>query len=206
MSHLANADDPDDPQNLWQIEAFDDATRSLGLERSMANSAAVIGFEHAHYEWVRPGIMLYGASPLSGKTGPQLGLEPVMTVTTRILTERRFERGQPVGYGGTWICSRETRAAILSCGYGDGYPRGAASGTPVRFREGVAPIIGRISMDSMAVDITDLGDVDPSQRVVLFGRGLSVDEVALRCDTISYELFCRLGPRAAVPETAHGES
>ncbi len=195
MSHLANADDTSDPCTMKQIECFEAASAPLGYPLSLANSAGVMAWPATHYDMVRPGIMLYGVCPVDGRTGPDEGLEPVMTFTARILALREFGVGQPIGYGGTFVCERPTRTAVVACGYGDGYPRHAPGGTPVRFAEGVAPLIGRVSMDSLVVDVTDLPDVDPHQRVVLWGRGLPAETVASHCGTIAYELFCRLSAR-----------
>lgn len=204
MSHLACADDPADPATADQLQCFEAAVAGLGLERSLANSAGVVAFRGAGSDWVRPGIMLYGASPVIGVAAGTLGLEPVMTLTTRILAIRRFAKGHRVGYGGTYTCTRDSVAAVLACGYGDGYPRHAPTGTPVRFAEGSGSLIGRVSMDSMVVDVTDLGEIDPVQRPVLWGRGLPVEEIAERAGTISYELFCRLAPRPASREVCGG--
>jgi alanine racemase len=204
MSHLSNADDRSDPRTTEQIDRFDAATRDRTLERSLANSAGIVAWPASHFDWVRPGIMLYGVSPTSDRTGPDLGLMPAMTLTARILSLRTFQPGQPVGYGGNWVCRRITRAALLSCGYGDGYPRHAPNGTPVLLNEGIAPLIGRVSMDSMAVDISDLGEVDIKQQVVLWGRGLPAEVVAERCGTIAYELFCRVTARPERIEVDHG--
>lgn len=197
MSHLANADDANDDFTNDQCNRFNEATADLGVERSLANSAGVLAWSDTHADWVRPGIMLYGSSPILGRTGPEMGLLPVMTLSTRVLAVRSFRRGQAVGYGGTWRCPRDTRAAILACGYGDGYPRHAASGTPVLIAGRWAPLIGRVSMDSMAVDVSDLGEVAIGDRAVLWGDGLPVDVVAAHCGTIAYELFCHLAPRPA---------
>ena len=195
MSHLANADDATDDATRRQVDRFRAAADALDLPRSLANSAGVLAWPGTHFEILRPGIMLYGVCPVIGRSGVDEGLRPAMTVSTRILSVREFAPGQPVGYGGTFVCARPTRAALLACGYGDGYPRHAPNGTPVAFAEGMAPLIGRVSMDSLAVDVTDLGEFDTTQRPVLWGRGLPVETVADHCGTIAYELFCRLSAR-----------
>ena len=195
MSHLANADNPDDPHTERQIERFKSACNGLGLEMSLANSAGILAFPDSCLDWVRPGLMLYGVSPLAGVTGSSLGLRPVMTLSARLLAIRRFSKGQPVGYGGTWVCPKDTTAAIVACGYGDGYPRHADNGTPVLLPQGIAPLIGRVSMDSIAVDITELDGVSLADRAILWGAGLPAEIVANHSGTIAYELLCRLTSR-----------
>ena len=195
LSHLGCADEPDNASTAGQIRVFEDAGRGLGCDLSLANSAAILAWPAAHLEWVRPGIMLYGASPIHDTVATDFGLSPVMTLRSRVLAIRQFEAGQAVGYGGTWVCRRATRAAVLACGYGDGYPRHAPSGTPVLFRQGTAPLIGRVSMDSMMTDVTGLPGVQVGDEVTLWGRGLPAETVAGYCGTIAYELFCRLTDR-----------
>ncbi len=193
-SHLANADNPGDAGNRQQLDRFR-AVDAGNLPRSLANSAGLVGWPESRLDIVRPGIMLYGVCPVNDRDAASLGLAPVMTLDAKILALREFAAGQPVGYGGRFRCQRPTRAAVIACGYGDGYPRSAADGTPVRLEEGIAPLIGRVSMDSLLVDVTDLGEIDRDQRVVLWGAGLPAEEVAGHCDTIAYELFCRLSAR-----------
>lgn len=196
LAHLPCADDPDDPRTAGQIRAFDELCRSFGLRGSLANSAAVLGWPRAGFDAVRPGLALFGASPLAGRSAADLGLEPVMTASTRVLSVRVLDGGQRVGYGGLWRARRATRVAVLACGYGDGYPRRAASGTQVLIGSRRAPVIGQISMDSMSVDVTDLRGVKTGNRAVLWGEGLPAEEVAASRGTIAYELFCRFAPRS----------
>lgn len=196
-THLASAEDPADPLTRRQIEAFERATSGLPGPRSLANSAGVLDWPDAHADWVRPGIMLYGITPRAVGTGTGLGLQPAMTLGTCVLTVRTARPGETVGYNGTWRATRDTRLAIVAAGYGDGYPRSARSGTPVLVNGQRAPLAGRVSMDMLAVDVTDLPDVRPGDPVVLWGGGLAVEEVARSADTIAYELTCRVSPRVA---------
>ncbi len=200
MSHLANADDREDGFTSVQVDRFRSATDELEYHRSLANSAGILAWPDSHFDWVRPGIALYGASPFKHLSAQELGLQPVMTLSTRVLSTRRFEQGQTVGYGGTWTCSRATHAAVLACGYGDGYPRYAPNGTPVLAGGRRVPLIGRVSMDTMLVDISDVDNVRVGDEVVLWGEGLPADVVATACGTIVYELFCRLTGRVSVRE------
>ncbi len=195
LSHLAGADLPGDPATAAQLRVFEDATRGLGCALSLANSAGLLAWPDSRHQWVRPGIMLYGASPLDGRVADDLGLRPVMTLRSRVMAVRSLPAGRAVGYGGTWVCRRPTRAAVIACGYGDGYPRHAPSGTPLLFESGVAPLIGRVSMDSLVADVTDLDGVAVGDPVTLWGQGLPAETVAARAGTIAYELFCRLTGR-----------
>jgi alanine racemase len=204
MTHFGNADDAGDDTTARQIRAFEAATRDLELEHSLANSAGILAWRESHAHWVRPGIMLYGVSPMAGTTGADYGLKPVMTVSTNLVSTRFFQRGQTVGYGATWRCRHDTRAAVLACGYGDGYPRNAPNGTPVLIAGEEAPVIGRVSMDSMAVDVTGVPTPDSEAKVILWGEGLPVERVAEHCGTIAYELFCRLAPRRPLREESNG--
>ena len=203
MSHLANADDLDDPASLKQIETFDQATRVSGLRRSLANSAGLLGWPGSRFEHVRPGVALYGASPLRQKSARELGLQAVMTLSTRVLAVRELPAGQRVGYGGRWQPAQPARIALLACGYGDGYPRHARDGTPVGINGFTAPLAGCVSMDTLAVDVTDAGHVTVDQEAVLWGATPAVDEVAAHAGTIAYELFCRLTRR--VHRHEHGD-
>ncbi|GJL82004.1 MAG: alanine racemase [marine bacterium B5-7] len=204
MSHLANADHTDDTYTTTQIERFEALAQQLDLECSLANSAGVLAWPTSHYKRVRPGIMMYGVSPILAQSADHFDLKPVMTLSTRVLSIREFDAGQPVGYGGTYVCSQPTRAALLACGYGDGYPRQAPSGTEVRFKQGLGRLIGRVSMDSIAVNISNFRGIEIGQRVVLWGRGLPAEQIAAQCDTIAYDLFCGLTSRVTASECFDG--
>jgi alanine racemase len=193
MTHFANADDSRGVD--WQLAAFRPA-QSLPL--SMANSAALLRHPATVGEWVRPGIMLYGSSPFSEQSAMELGLRPVMTLETRIIGVQRLERGDRVGYGGTFTAQRPMRIGVIACGYADGYPRHAPSGTAVTVDGERSATVGRVSMDLMCVDVTGIVGAGVGSRVQLWGREVSVDEVAAGAGTVSYELLCALSPRVPV--------
>lgn len=194
MTHLANADAREDPKTAEQIAAFRRATAGHKAEVSIANSAGVLGFPEAHGDWIRPGLLLYGVSPIPGAKGADLGVTPAMTLVTRIIAIRDVKAGESVGYGSAWIAKRRTRVAIAAAGYGDGYPRNVASGTSVLIGGRKFPLVGRVSMDMIAVDVTD-GPAAVGDEVVLWGPGLPVEEVAERAGTIPYELICGVSQR-----------
>jgi alanine racemase len=195
LTHLACADEPERPETAAQIRVFDEATRGLPGEHSVANSAAILRVPAARRGWVRPGIMLYGASPLSAATAEELALRPVMTVTAPVVAVRPLEAGDAVGYGGSYVCAGPRMLAMVAMGYGDGYPRHAPSGTPVLLRGRRCPLMGRVSMDMLTVDVTDVPEVAVGDTATLWGEGLPVDEIAAAAGTISYELLCGVGAR-----------
>jgi alanine racemase len=199
MSHLASADALQDAENILQLERFRAATAGLPGPRSLANSAALLNFPQAQVDWVRPGLLLYGVSPLAGSLGAALGLKPVMTLESRIIALKDVAPGERVGYGGAWTAARPTRLAIAAVGYGDGYPRSLPSGSPVLVAGQVARLAGRVSMDMIGIDVTDLvRAVEPGDPVVLWGPGLPVEQVAELAGTIPYELLCGISQRVSV--------
>ncbi len=196
MSHFANADAPNDPHNAFQLSQFIDATREFdGLRYSMANSAAVLSMPESHYDWIRPGVMLYGASPFANKTAKDLGLKAVMHLKSSVISIHKINAGERIGYGGIWTPSQTTRVGIISAGYADGYPRDVDKQAYVLIRDQQAPIIGRVSMDTLAVDLSVVQGCEFGDDVELWGEDLSVDLVAKWAGTISHELLCRVGPR-----------
>ncbi len=195
MTHLACADDMTSDVTMEQYNLFEMVTEDLGAEKSIANSAGIIGWPVTHKDWVRPGIMLYGASPLIDKSAAQLGLQPVMTLCSRLIAINRCKKGDSVGYGGEWCCPEDMSIGVVAIGYGDGYPRHAAAGTPVLVNGSRARLIGRVSMDMITVDLRTVENARIGDSVVLWGEGLPVDEVAAKAETISYELLCGVAPR-----------
>lgn len=199
FTHFSSADDPDQPATATQLKHFNAATASLAGERSIANSAGMLGFKEAQADWVRPGLLLYGASPFFGSIGADFGLKPAMTLNSHVIAVKSVAVGERVGYGGNWVAQRPTTLAVAAVGYGDGYPRSLASGSPVLVNGDRAPLAGRVSMDMIGIDVSDmistprLGDT-----VTLWGEGLPVEEIAVWADTIPYELLCGISQRVAV--------
>jgi len=198
-THLASADSPELATTAEQLLVFTAATRTLPGERSVGSSAALLGFPESQADWVRPGILLYGVSPFAGSTGAEHGLRPVMTLQSRVIAVKHVSVGEQVGYGGDWTATRPTRLAVAAVGYGDGYPRSLSSGAPVLVNGERASLAGRVSMDMIGIDVTDLKRApklgDP---VVLWGEGLPVEEIALWAETIPYTLLCGVSQRVAV--------
>jgi len=201
MSHFADADGPSGIQA--QLGWFNDLTKPFEVkQRSLANSAALLRFPEARGDWVRPGIMLYGCSPFADQSAEQLGLKPVMTLTSELIATHHLQAGERVGYGFGYTAAGEMTIGIIACGYGDGYPRHASTGTPVLVNGKRVRMVGRVSMDMIAVDITDVADAYIGSPVTLWGEGLSADEVGAAADTLSYELLCKLTARVPVAEVA----
>ncbi len=195
MSHLARADERDCDYTLRQLRTFEAATAGLPGERSLANSAGILGWPSTHFDWVRPGIMLYGASPFVDSLAPDEDLRPVMTFHTRLIAIKRLRRGEPVGYGGTWVCPEDMDVGVAAVGYGDGYPRHAPSGTPVLLDGREAALIGRVSMDMITLDLRRHPEARIGDPVVLWGEGLPVERIAQAAGTISYTLLCGVTAR-----------
>jgi alanine racemase len=203
MSHFAAADDPKSKAvTQAQLDAFNSATSSAGLERSFANSAAIIAWPAAHFEWVRPGIMLYGGDPQIGATAASFNLRPVMTLATSLIAVAQRKKGDPIGYGPEYRCPEDMPIGVAAVGYGDGYPRRMPAGTPVLLNGRRVPIVGRVSMDMMTLDLRTQPNANVGDPVVLWGEGLPADEVAARAGTISYELYCAVAAR--VPRVEQG--
>ncbi len=194
-THFASADELDSSQTRDQLALFDAACRGLPGPRSAANSPGLLGWPDSHHDWVRPGYMLYGNSPFPGPQANADRLEPVMTLASSVISVREVAAGERVGYGATWTAQRPSRIATVTIGYGDGYPRLAANGTPVLVRGRRAPLAGRVSMDMITVDVTDVPGAAIGDEVVLWGKGLPVGEVARCAGTIGYELTTRMPPR-----------
>lgn len=195
MTHLAAADERDVSMTAQQVRCFDDAISGLSGPQSIANSAAILGHPVTHRDWVRPGIMLYGASPFADTVGADEGLIPVMTLQSELIAVRYCRAGDTIGYGGDWRCSEDMPVGVIAIGYGDGYPRHARPGTPVLVRGQRAPLVGRVSMDMITVDLRGVPDAVVGDTAVLWGRDLPVEAIAAGAGTISYELFCRLTRR-----------
>jgi alanine racemase len=202
-THFASADNLDSEQTAVQMRTFEQACSGLPGLRSAANSPGLLGWPSSHLDWIRPGYMLYGNSPFAVAHPNTETLEPVMTLTSAVISIREIAVGESVGYAATWIANRPSRIATVTIGYGDGYPRSAANGTPVLVNGQRAPLAGRVSMDMITVDVTELSDVQVGDEVVLWGPDLPVGEVASHANTIGYELTTRMPlrtPRVVVSE------
>lgn len=198
MTHFADADGPRGVD--WQLERFAAMTAGMNDATSLANSAALLRYPHALGDWARPGIMLYGGSPFPQlKSAAELDLRPVMTLQSEIIAVQTLAAGDSVGYGCSFSADREMRVGVVACGYADGYPRHAPTGTPVRVDGLRTRTLGRVSMDKLCIDLSGLPvKVGLGGTAILWGQGLPADEVASAAGTISYELFCALGQRVPV--------
>ena len=198
MSHLASADDPGSSQTRAQLDIVERVFASLPGDRSLANSAGLMSWPEARADIVRPGIMLYGVTPMAGRTGVEDGLTPVMTLGTGLIAVKELQPGDTVGYAASWTAGKRHRIGIAAIGYGDGYPRHAPTGTPVLVDGKRTRLVGRVSMDMIAIDLDGFGEATGvGAPVTLWGEGLPVEEVAEAAGTIGYELLC--GVTARVP-------
>ncbi|XKE44686.1 alanine racemase [Halomonas organivorans] len=207
MSHFATADAEDTAYFRRQAALLGELAERLGVPSCLANSPATLARPESHGAWNRPGVMLYGSDPLERANAASRRLAPVMTLRSEIIAVRELPAGEPVGYGGRWVTPRPSRIGVVACGYGDGYDRHAVDGTPVLVEGHRTALAGKVSMDMLTVDLTDLPQAGIGSEVVLWGRAsngevLSVDEVARHCDTISYTLLTGVLPR--VPRRYHG--
>lgn len=198
MTHFATADEPRGVH--WQSEPFLQRAAATDLPLSLANSAALLRYPMVARDWVRPGIMLYGASPFADVSAASLGLKPAMTLQSEIIAVQVLEAGDGLGYGLAWHADKSTKVGIVGCGYGDGYPRHAPVGTPVLVQGRASRTLGRVSMDMLHVDLSNLPEAGVGSPVTLWGEGLPVEDVARAAGTISYELLCALAPRVPVVE------
>ncbi|KAB7628367.1 alanine racemase [Alkalilimnicola sp. S0819] len=194
MTHLAAADDRGGARTPAQLESFRRSCEGLTGERSLANSAGLLGWPAARADWVRPGIMLYGVSPFVDG-GERPDLRPVMTLESQLIAINQCRAGDRIGYAGAYTCPEDMAVGVVSIGYGDGYPRHASTGTPVLLNGRRTQLLGRVSMDMICIDLRGQADARVHDPVVLWGQGLPAEEVAAAAGTIAYELFCRLTNR-----------
>lgn len=195
ITHLACADDRDSAMTMAQIDAFEQALQGVPGPRSIANSAGLIAWPQARVDWVRPGLMLYGASPMPGTVGADLGLKPAMTVASRLIAVHEIAAGETIGYGASYRCPETMRVGVVAVGYADGVHRILPTGAPLLIHDTRVPIIGRVSMDMITVDLRSLPQAAVGDAVTLWGPGLPVEEVATWAGTLAYELFCGLTNR-----------
>lgn len=201
MTHFAESDAVKGESTQKQINLFQRATKGLIGPRSLANSAGILAWPSAHGDWVRPGIMLYGASPLAGYTGSQHGLQPVMSLTSELIAIHDLQKGERIGYGATYECPENMRVGVIAIGYGDGYPRHAKNGTPTLVNGVLCPLAGRVAMDMITVDLRAQPNAKVGDPVMLWGKELPVEVVAEHSGTTCYELLTRITQRVRVVVT-----
>jgi alanine racemase len=199
MTHFARADEAQIGVEA-QLAMFREVARSADLPMSLANSAALLRYPETHGDWVRPGIMLYGTSPFADQSGADLGLLPAMTLESRLIATQFVRKGEGVGYGATFIADRDMKVGVVACGYADGYPRHAATGTPIVVQGQLTRTLGRVSMDMLCADLSGVPTAHVGSPVTLWGVGLPAEQVAAAAGTIAYELFTALAPRVPVEE------
>lgn len=195
LTHFADADDLSKSTMAQQLKKFNEITAQLPGEKSLANSAALLGWPATHADWVRAGIMLYGVSPFAGHNGLEHGLKPVMTLRSALIAIQSLRKGDAVGYGGTWICPEDMRVGIVALGYGDGYPRSVKSVTPVLLNNQQVQLIGRVSMDMLAVDLRTQPAANIGDPVIFWGKGLPIEIKAQYSEKFVYELLCGVTQR-----------
>ncbi len=193
MTHFASADEPAGVSE--QLTRFREVTAGLSFPKSLANSAALIRYPETHADWVRPGIILYGATPFADRSAADIGVKPAMTLSSEIIAIQNLRTGDMVGYGGNFRADRSMRIGVVACGYADGYPRLAPTGTPVLVEGERVTTAGRVSMDMLCVDLSKVPQARVGSQVELWGAGLPVDDVARGAGTVGYELLCAIAPR-----------
>lgn len=198
MTHFASADESAGVGT--QFTRFQSATRDLSAPTCLANSAAILRYPETHGSWVRPGIMLYGASPFAEQRAVDLGLRPAMSLVSEIIAVQQVKRGDGVGYGGAYVAEKDMRVGVVACGYADGYPRHAGTGTPILVGGRRTRTLGRVSMDMLFADLSEMPEAGVGTPVILWGEGMPVEEVARAAGTISYELLTARAERVPLRE------
>jgi alanine racemase len=193
-SHFSNAEESENPKTLKQIKRFNQVSQNYQCKKSLANSAGIINWTESHGDYNRLGIALYGTSPITGHAIAN-ELIPVMTLQSTVIGLRKLQTGDSVGYGEIWQAERPSIIATIAIGYADGYPRNAKAGTPVFIKGQLASLAGRVSMDMITIDVTDIPQVQLGDLVELWGENLPVEVVATHMDSISYELLTRVSER-----------
>ncbi|WP_407332009.1 alanine racemase [Enterovibrio sp. 27052020O] len=198
ISHFGRADEPEHPLTQQQIDVFKTLTAGQPGYKSLAASSGTLLWPDSHFDFVRPGISLYGISPVSERTGADFGLQPAMTMTSSLIAVRRAQKGDAIGYGGRWIAPRDTKIGVVAIGYGDGYPRVAPDGTPLIVNGRRVPLVGRVSMDMLTVDLGPDATDRVGDEVILWGPELPVEEIAQHVGTIGYELVTNITSRVDI--------
>lgn len=197
ISHFSRADELECGYTEQQIATFEAVCKGYPVEKSLSASGGILYWQQAHYDWVRPGIIMHGISPHNTPI-TALGFKPVMTLSSSLIAVREHQMGEPVGYGGAWVSPRNTKIGVVAIGYGDGYPRNSPEGTPVLVNGRKVPIVGRVSMDMMTVDLGIDSQDKVGDEVILWGEDLLIEEVAQAIGVINYELITKLTPRVLV--------
>jgi alanine racemase len=197
MTHFATADEKEGITK--QLDCFNRVTNNYNFSSSVANSAALYKFPEARLDWVRPGIMLYGASPFEDISAKKIEVKPVMSLVSKIIAIQDIKKGQAVGYGNNFIAKEDMRIGIVACGYGDGYPRHAKTGTPIFVHNKTTKTVGRVSMDMLYVDLSKIEKAAIGSKVEMWGNHIPVDEVAKNSGTVGYELLCNISASSRVP-------
>lgn len=194
MTHLACADELDNPATRQQLDCFKRATDDIKAPTCIPNSAGILGWQETHSDWVRPGIMLYGSSPFAfaEKGREKYNLQAAMTLSAPLISLHSLKKGDPIGYGASYHCPSDMRVGVVACGYADGYPRHAGTGSPVSINGIKTHTVGRISMDTLIINLDNIA-ARVGDFVELWGKNISVDCIAHHADTISYELLCNAG-------------
>lgn len=194
VSHFSRADELSSDYTALQLERFLQSTKNKTGERTIAASGGILFWEQSHLDWIRPGIIMYGISPLN-TPAEEYNLTPVMTLTSSLISVKNHKKGEPVGYGGTWISDKDTKIGVVAIGYGDGYPRDVPMGTPVYLNGRRVPIVGKVSMDMLTVDLGIDSQDQVGDEVILWGKALPIEEIAELSGILSYELITKLTPR-----------
>ena len=194
VSHFSRADELDSDYTQVQLARFLQATKDKAGERTIEASGGILFWPEAHLDCIRPGIIMYGISP-TDTVGAEFGLTPVMNLTSSLLAVREHKKGEPVGYGGIWTSPKDTKIGVVAIGYGDGYPRDVPEGTPVYLNGRIVPIVGRVSMDMLTVDLGPDSQDKVGDEVILWGKELPIETVAKYSGILSYELITKLTPR-----------
>ncbi len=193
MTHFATADEEVGVASA--LDVFNQTTADMTGKSSLANSAAILRHPQTHVDWVRPGIMLYGSTPVSSTPAAEYDLKPAMQFTSEIIAIQEINAGESVGYGNRFIATKPTRVGVVACGYADGYPRHAPNGTPISVAGKLTNTMGRVSMDMLFADLTDIPEANIGTPVELWGNQVPVDAVAEKAGTVGYELLCAVAPR-----------
>ncbi|TCP93482.1 alanine racemase [Cricetibacter osteomyelitidis] len=195
VSHFSKADELESDYTNKQLKNFLSVTQNKSGERSIAASGGILYWPESHLEWIRPGIIMYGISPINDVIGEEYGLTPVMTLTSSLIAVRTHKKGEPVGYSGIWASPQDTKIGVVAIGYGDGYPRNIPAGTPVVVNGREVPIVGRVSMDMITVDLGANSQDKAGDEVILWGKELPIEKVSAYTGILSYELITKLTPR-----------